>query len=223
MTQPEPRGRRLPPDWYRRLPGWGAGEQAGMAPGQQGPDYSSPEPPQPGEGAELLPHFPGSQPDRAAASRDAVRHGQEWPGDRRLPPYLSLDGIVAYSGSAAFTLIDLGKPSKGFRWGVRQLALLSASKVDDPTPTGTRCNFFIGQVPSVGIYPSMADWAWNLTALAATDFTVTKDFGADAALKVLDMQHLFAMLTNGNAGYTYLIKARVEQFDERGVPPRVLE
>lgn len=223
MTQPDPPGRRLASDWYRRLPGWGAGEQSGMAPGQQGPDYSIPEPPRPDEGADLLPHYPGTQAQRAADNRTAVRHGDEWAGDRRLPPYLSLDGIVTYSGTAAFTLVDLGKPSKGYRWAIRQLALLSASKVDDPTPTGTRCNYFIGQIPGAGIYPSMADWAWNLTALAATDFTVTKDFGADAALKVLDAQHLFAILTNGNAGYTYLIKARVEQFPDRGVPLRVQE
>lgn len=153
----------------------------------------------------------------AQQNRDKIRRHEENPGDLRLPPYLKLDGPISYStAGGALNLVDLGTPSKGYRWLVHQLGMVSQTVIDDPDFTGVRAHFYIGAFRR-GVLPSPTDWAYDLLSLTQTDFTLNKTWGSPA-LKVLENQHLFVYLTNGGLnGYGYIPFARVEQVPDGAV------
>lgn len=203
--------------FWRRLPGWGAGEQSGVGPGLQGPDYSQPRDPQPGEAPELLPGFGGSDSEKATAGRAQIRRGEQPAGDVMLPPYLDLNGPISYNQAGGFlNLVDLGSPPMGYRWLLRELATVSQTIIDDVNFTGIRVHFYIGQWRP-GVLPQPNDWAWDLRSTAVTDFTLAATFTSDSLI-VQRNQHLFAYLTNGGLqGYGYLVKARVKQIPDHAV------
>lgn len=200
---------------FRTLPVWGAGTSTGPGPGLQGPDYSEQRPPQPGEGMELLPDFPGSDAEIAEENRQLVRRGETPANDQRLPPHLVLFKTLVYA--AGVNVVDLGRPDQGMRWVVRQLSILPGTTITDAGMTGVFAHFYIGALPPVGGVPALSDWAWDLAPIGATVFTASATFTSNI-LQVQGQQHLVALLTGGTNGFTYLPQARVEQIPDHVVP-----
>lgn len=205
--------------WFRHNPTWGAGVQVGPGPGLVAPDYTQPRAPQPGEGLELLPAFPGSDAERAAANAVRVKKRLEPRGDDRLAPYLSLYQPIIYNqAGGVVNSVSLGGPPAGYRWLVRAMGLVSQTLIDDPNFTGIRAHFYIGTFRA-GIVPPAHEWIFDELSLTATAFSLMQTFGGNPPFKVLNQQQLYVYLTNGGAnGYPYLAVAKVEQVpDAAGV------
>lgn len=197
--------------WYRSTPVWGSGGAPvavpSPGPGMQGPDNSRPEPAQPGEAPDLLPSFPGTQTERASENRQAIKQGVYPRGDRRQAPYLVSAQPIVFSATASANMVSLGKPSSGFRWIIRQLALIPGDTINSGGGQGETCHFYIGEMPVPGAFPALTDWCWALATSATNVPPVTSTFSSNI-LQVQSNQNLVAYLSGSTAGFTSIILAR---------------
>lgn len=207
MTRPADKPRN---PLFERLPSWGQPSTPLVGPGPQGPDYSEARPPQPSESPDLLPAFPGSLDERAQDNRAAIRRGDLPRAMPRLDPYLTLWQPIVFSGTSTQNIVSLGKPSKGWRWIIRQLAVLPGDTISSGGGAGLTAHFYVGNMPPVGQFPALSDWIFSIPTTATVVPPQSNQFTSDV-FQVQDNQNLIAFIVGSTGGYTSLVKAAVKQ------------
>jgi hypothetical protein len=209
MTLPAEADRPQNPLFTRR-PNWGEPATPLVGPAPQGPDYSQARPPQPSESPDLLPTFPGSLDERAQQNRAAVRHGDYPRAMPRLDPYLTLWQPIVFSATSTQNIVSLGKPSKGWRWIIRQLAVLPGDVISSGGGAGLTVHWYVGNMPPVGQFPALSDWIFSTPTTATLTPPQSNQFTSDV-FQVQDNQNLIAFIVGSTGGFTSLVKAAVKQ------------
>lgn len=199
--------------WYRTNPVWNTALQSGVGPGLQAPDYSTPEPPQPGEAPALLPGYAGSHDEQARDNRHAIKHGDMPRGQQRQPPFLVRSQPLTYSGVPSQNVLSLGKPDDGYRWVIRQLAILPGDTISSGGGAGLTCHFYVGQLPPPGQLPALTDWIHSITTTATVVPPQDVTFSSNIH-QVQKNQNLVAYVVGSTGGYTSVVMARVIQIPD---------
>lgn len=200
---------------FGRNPTWGLAGPPLVGPAPQGPDYSEQRPAQPGEGTDLLPSFPGSSEAQARENRHRV--GRTEPVSiPRLPPYFPIVQPLIFSATDTANVVSLGKPDKGWRWIIRQLAVLPGDTIISGGGQGLTVHWYIGNMPQVGQHPNISDWIYELITNATTQLPPQQQTFTSDVFQVLDSQYLIAYIVGGSPGYTNLVKAFVKQVSDAG-------